>query len=338
MAVHGVPRPRLRTRARLRTVTAAGPLGVTIMLPGVTHAQDSDGFNGYVQSGTCDSPTDDVRVSLDGRGEHDVRPYEATSPSGKAVVLGYYGAPELPGFGLAAVYTDEDFSLVTTDGTSGETVACGDLLEADYDSFRQAGTAAVQLTPVGDAKVQGVAMVQRAALERELDVTPTAIRILLTDEATTPTGEMASGYEGFVQGGTCKKPDDNGVRVELETSDSGTDVRPYSALSGSGERVTPAYYGAALAPGFGLAAAYTDVDFSVVITDAAGGAAVACGDLLEPASDDFTKAGLALVELRPVGDNGVQGFAMAKRLGMQRELDVTPARVQVLLFAPPVGG
>jgi len=29
---------------------------------------------------------------------------------------------------------------------------------------------------------------------------------------------------------------------------------------------------------------------------------------------------------------------MAKSLGMQRELDVTPARVQVLLFAPSVGG
>jgi hypothetical protein len=29
---------------------------------------------------------------------------------------------------------------------------------------------------------------------------------------------------------------------------------------------------------------------------------------------------------------------MVKRLGMQRELDVTPARVQVVLFAPPVGG
>jgi hypothetical protein len=83
--------------------------------------------------------------------------------------------------------------------------------------------------------------VQRAALERERDVTPTAVRILLTDEATTPTGEMAGGYEGLVQGGTCTKPDNNGVCVALETYESGTDVRPYPALSSSGERVTPAY-------------------------------------------------------------------------------------------------
>jgi len=235
------------------------------------------------------------------------------------------------------VYSDQDFSLVITDGTSGEAVACGDLLEADDDSFRQAGTAAVQLVPVGDATVQGVAVVQRAALERELDVTPTAVRILLTDKATSPASDMADGYEGYVQGGTCKESDDDGVHVKLKTFDSGADVRPYRAVTSAGKPVTPAYYGAPLAPGFGLAAAYTDLDFSLVITDV-DGTAVACGDLLEPVSDDFTEAGLALVKLQPVGENGVQGFAMVKRLGMQRELDVTPTRVQVLLFAPPVAG
>ncbi len=179
MAVHGVPRPRLRTRARLRTVTAAGPLGVTIMLPGVTHAQDSDGFNGYVQNGTCDSPTDDVRVSLDGRGEHDVQPCEATSPLGKAVVLGYYGAPELPGFGLAAVYTDEDSSLVITDTAGGAAVACGDLLEPASDDFTKAGLALVELRPVGDNGDQGFAMVKRLGMQRELDVTPARVQVVL---------------------------------------------------------------------------------------------------------------------------------------------------------------
>ena len=52
--------------------------------------------------------------------------------------------------------------------------------------------------------------------------------------------------------------------------------------------------------------------------------------------DDFADAGLALVQLLPVGDAGVQGFALIERIALQRELDITPTRVRVLLFAPPV--
>ncbi len=63
---------------------------------------------------------------------------------------------------------------------------------------------------------------------------------------------------------------------------------------------------------------------------------MACGDILEPDDDDFADAGLALVQLLPVGDTGVQGFALIERIPLQRELDVTPTRVRILLFAPPV--
>src|SRR5829696_9869861 len=47
------------------------------------------------------------------------------------------------------------------------------------------------------------------------------------------------------------------------------------------------------------------------------------------------RAGLALVRLRPVGDSGVQGYALAERTQLQRELDITPTRVRVVIFAPP---
>jgi hypothetical protein len=48
---------------------------------------------------------------------------------------------------------------------------------------------------------------------------------------------------------------------------------------------------------------------------------------------------LALVQLLPVGDSGVQGFALVERIALQRELDVTPTRVRIVLFAAPaVGG
>jgi hypothetical protein len=195
----------------------------------------------------------------------------------------------------------------------------------------------VQLAPVDGGSVHGVAVVTRARLERERDVTPTQVRILLTDEAGNGTDEMADGYDGHVQGGWCDVSDDEGVRVELQSyDDSDSDVRPFRALTSSGDTVVPAYYGSPLAPGFGLAAAYTDVDFSVVLTD--GGDPVACGDLLRPASSRFTEAGIALVQLQPVGDAGVQGFALVQRLGTERELDITPTRVQILLLAPPIGG
>jgi hypothetical protein len=321
----------IRSPATIMLLAAAA-----VALPVVAGAQDAEGYDAFVQSGTCASPTDDVRAELEGEGDHDVPPYEATAADGDPVVLGYYGAPALPGIGLSAVYTAQEFSLVVTD-VSGEPVSCGDLLRAEEDRFRTAGTAVVQLTPLGGGTVHGIAVVNRAQLERELDVTPTQVRILLTEEVGSTTADMADGYDGHVQGGWCDASDDEGVRVELKSyDDSDTDVRPFTALTSSGDTEVPAFYGSPLAPGFGLAAAYTDVDFSIVLTD--GGDQVACGDLLRPASSRFTEAGVALVQLQPVGDAGVQGFALVQRLGMERELDVTPTRVQVVLLAPPIGG
>ena len=113
------------------------------------------------------------------------------------------------------------------------------------------------------------------------------------------------------------------------------DISPFLAKPSSGEAVTLAYYGAPGAPGFGLAAAYTDQDFSVVVGDVDGGDPVACGDILEPDDDKFAEAGLALVQLLPVADSGVQGYAVIERIKLQRELDVTPTRVRIVLFAPP---
>ena len=71
-------------------------------------------------------------------------------------------------------------------------------------------------------------------------------------------------------------------------------------------------------PGFGLAAAHTDQPFSLVITDTESGGPVACGNILRPDDDDFADAGLALVQLLPVGDAGVQGFALIERIALQR--------------------
>ena len=84
-----------------------------------------------------------------------------------------------------------------------------------------------------------------------------------------------------------------------------------------------------------MAAAHTDQPFSLVLTTTDSAEPVACGDILRPDSDDFADAGLALVRLLPVGGSGVTGYALIERIPLQRELDVTPTRVRIVVFAPP---
>ena len=318
-------------------VAGATLVALVPIVPRIVGAQDTDGFDGYIQSGTCAAPTDDLRVKLDGEGDHDIEPYLAkTGTDDETVVLGYYGSPGAPGFGFSAIYSDQQFSLVITDTESGEAVACGDILEPDADRFAEAGIAVVQLLPVGESTVQGVAVVDRAPLQRESVVTPTRVRVLLSTSGDVTTTESVAGFDGYIQGGTCDAPTDR-LRVRLR-SRGVHDVRPFLVKSdGSDEPVTVAYYGAPYAPGFGLAAVHTDQPFSLVVTDTDTADPVACGNILEPDNDDFADAGLALVELLPVGDSGAQGFALIERAALQRELDVTPTRVRLLLFAPPVG-
>ena len=319
--------------------TAAGALALAgiVIVPGMVGAAVGDGYDAYIQSGTCAAPTEDVHVNLKSEGDHDVRPYEAELQGGdETTVLGYYGAPSIPGFGLAAIYTDQQFSLVIADTTNGEPVACGDILEPDADRFRDVGAAVVQLLPVAGGTVQGIAEIQRAPLQREDDVTPTRARIILSTDAasvTTPT-TPADGFDGYVQGGFCDAPTEL-MRVPLRSTEE-HDVRPYHANTDDGTVVTVAYFGAPTAPGFGLAAAYTEQRFSLVIADTDTAEPLACGNILQPVDDDFTDAGVALVQLTPVGDSGVSGFATVQRTTMQRELDIAPTRVRVAIFAPPI--
>ena len=293
------------------------------------------GFESYIQSGTCAQPSGDFVADLESEGSaYDVEPYVAVDKNGEPVTLGYYGAAGVPGFGLAAIYTDPQFSVVIADPETDDAVACGDILRPDADEFREAGLAVVQLLPVGSSDVEGVAAIERATLERELDITPTQVRIVLTTDPVSVPVDASAAYEGYVQGGQCGSPPGE-VQVELKSQDE-YDVTPFEAVSAdTGDPVTVASYGSPGAPGFGLAAAYTDQDFSLVITDAESGDRAACGDILEADADEFVEAGLALVQILPTGAAGVRGYAVVDRLGMERELDITPTLISILLFAPP---
>lgn len=157
-------------------------LALPLVATGVAGAQEPAGFDGYIQSGTCAEPTQDVRVDLDSEGYHDVNPYLAKGPD-ETVVLGYHGSPEAPGFSLSTIYTGRRFSLVIADTDSGDPVACGDILEPDEEKFAEAGQALVRLDPAGDSGTQGTAqgyaVIERTELQRELDITPTRVRIVL---------------------------------------------------------------------------------------------------------------------------------------------------------------
>jgi hypothetical protein len=293
------------------------------------------GFDGFVQSGTCAAPSDALKVDLEAaEADHAVEPYVAVGADGKKLTLGQYGAPGLPGFSVTSIYTDQQFSLVITDPDNNDAVACGDILQPDADQFGEAGLAVVQLLPVGSSGVEGVATLERGRLQRELDVTPTRVRIILSTDPVTVPAEPAAGYESYVQSGPCASPGDD-LRAESDSEDD-YDVAPFEALSAeAAEPVTIAYYGSPGVSGFGLAAAYADQAYSVVVADPTSDQPVACGDILRPDADEFTEAGLALVQLQPIGDAGMQGYAVLDRVAMQRELDVTPTMTRILLFAAP---
>lgn len=317
----------------LAAVVVAALLFVPLVASDADEA--AEGFEGYVRGGTCAQPSGEFKADLESDDDaYDAEPYVAIGADGEAVTLGYYGSPGVPGFGLSAIYTDQQFSLVVADPDSGEAVACGDILRPDADKFGEAGVTVVQLLAVGSSDVGGLAVIQRTSVQRELDITPTQVRMVLSTEPISVSDDVAVGYEGYVRDGHCDtEPGD--IQVELESEDD-YDVMPFKALSAdTGDAVTVASYGFAGVPGFGLASAYADLDFSLVIEDPETDEPAGCGDILEADRDEFVEAGVALVQISPTGDDGVQGYAVVQRTAMQRELDVTPTFVRVLLFAPP---
>ncbi|MBW6435050.1 hypothetical protein KZ829_15010 [Actinoplanes hulinensis] len=313
------------TKRWMRSVLAAAGVLVLVLTPVAVRAQEAAGYDGYIRDGSCAEPGQDLHVDLAGGGSHDVEPYRAGDN-----VLGYYGAPQVPGFGIGAIYTGRRFSLVLTE--AGRDVACGDLLRPEEDRFGRAGLAVAQLLPAGDGGVQGVAVLERTRLERELDIVPTRARILVSNGAVTPPAQPENGYNAHIKGGTCQAPS-GPIRLNLQ-GEGTFDVTPYRAETGPGRSATLAYVGSPPVPGFALATAYTGQDFSLTISDPTG-ETTACGDVLRPDSDAFVEAGRALVLLTPTGSAGTPGYAVIQRVGMQRELDVTPTRVSIILFAAP---
>jgi hypothetical protein len=320
-------------------VAAVAAMALLLVAVFTDEDEGGTGFEGFIQSGTCEHPTDDLAVDFESDEDaDDIEPYDAVGADGNADTIGYYGAPEVPGFGIGLLYTDQPYSMVITGPDSDEPVACGDLLQPDDNDAEEAGVAVAQLLPVGSSDVKGLATLERAKLERELVVAPTRARVLLTTEAVGIPDETA-GYDAFVQAGTCADPDDE-VLLDLDSDDGDLDVTPFEALPpDSDQPVTVAYYGAAPVPGFGLGAAYVDEEaFSVILTEPGSEDPVACGDVLEPSDEDHTQSGIALVALAPNADDGPSGYAVIDRKGMQRELDITPTLVRVLLFAEPLEG
>ena len=205
---------------------------------------------------------------------HDVEPYVAVGNDGEPVTLGYYGAPGVPGFGLAAIYTDQQFSMVIADADTDDAVACGDILRPDADEFGEAGRLWCSCCPGRrSSERRPRARCHRAGnaparAGRHADPRPHHPR----HRPVSAPADAAAGYDGYVQGGRCESPAGD-VHVDLKSRDDDhrRDALPRHSAE-TGEPVTLGYYGSAGAPGFGVAAAYTDQDFSLVIAGRVGAA------------------------------------------------------------------
>ena len=232
------------------------PLSASALLVASLVRDDDDagaaGFDAYIQSGTCAQPSDDYVVDVESEDTaYDVEPYVAVGEASRS----------------PSVTTAPRASrLRSRCDLHRPAVLDGDLRPrhrrrrrlrrhppARCRPVRGGGPAVVQLLPVGSSDVEGVAAIERATLERELDITPTRVRIILSTDPVSVPDEAAAGYEGYVQGGRCESPPGE-VRVELKSQDE-YDVTPFKAVSAdTGDPVTVASYGSPGAPGFGLAA------------------------------------------------------------------------------------
>lgn len=156
--------------------------------------------------------------------------------------------------------------------------------------------------------------------------------------------QEVAGFDGYIQSGTCAAPTDV-LKIVLEDARGDYAVEPYLAkISGEDATVTLAFYGAPYAPGFGYSTMFSDLDvYSLVITDATTGEPVSCGDLLQPDDENFEQIGMALIQLNPVGDSGLRGYAILERTTYERELDIITTQVRILLSTdavaiPPASG
>ena len=224
---------------------------------------------------------------------HDIEPYLAKTGTGdETVVLGYYGSPGVPGFGFSASTPTSSSRWSSPDADDGDPVACGDILEPDADRFGEAGVAVVQLLPVGSIRRARGGGHRTGAAQRELDVTPTRVRVIAVEREPTSATTGHGGrvrrlhprrYVRVVQATDCACSS----RATATTTSNRSSPRPADPASRSPSPTT----GRLACRGSALAAAYTDQAFSLVVTDTETGDPVACGDILEPDDDDFTEAG-----------------------------------------------
>ena len=140
--------------------------------------------------------------------------------------------------------------------------------------------------------------------------------------------------------GTCEAPEtEDPVFIELEDARSDYAVEPYLArVSGEDATITLAYYGAPSLQASGTQPYLPMKKCSLVIIDPESRAPVACGDILEPDDENFEQIGVALVQLQPVGDSGLQGFATIERTETERNIVSTQVQILVSMSASRSSG
>ncbi len=317
---------------------AAVVVAALVVMP-LAVGDDDDGaagFDGYIQSGTCAAPSDELTIDLEGAEDApDVEPYVAVGADGKQVTLGQYGATEAPRLQCRG----DLFQPAVLDGDHGSrqrqpsraATSCSPMPTSSGRpawqscSSCQSGRAASK----GSRPSSGPASSGSwTSLRPELGssspprTSPCRRKRPPATRATCRAGRArrrrtTSGPSRTARTTTTCRPSRPGPPRRPTPSRSPTTDRPASPAS------------AWVPPTPSRASRWSSLDPD---RTSQSRAATSC----EPDDDKFTEAGLALVQLMPTGgDAGVQGYAVIDRVTMQRELDVTPTLIRIVLFAAP---
>lgn len=135
------------------------------------------------------------------------------------------------------------------------------------------------------------------------------IAVVSSCSAIPATAEDETGFDGFVQSGTCAAPSGD-IHLDVETGDNDHAFQIYTAKNMERGN-TDVYFGTRAIPGFGPLTLLGDASFSMAIIDAAG-AEVACGEITVPKESAFIDQGLILIELQAINDSQVAGVAILR--------------------------
>ena len=206
--------------------------------------------------------------------------------------------PASPASVSAAIYTDQEFSLVIADPDSDEAVACGDILQPDADEFEEAGRGRGAAAP-GRVERGRRDRGHRAVHPRSASWTSRRPRCGSSSPPNpiSVPGDAAAGYRGLRPGRAVRvaRRTRSGSSSRARTTTTSCRSRPSPPTAG--EPVTVASYGVRRRTWLRTGRGLHRPGLLAGHRGCRAGEPAGCGDILEADAEEFTEAGLALVQI-----------------------------------------